>query len=379
MALLAASALERHAIVTRVVTLAVAGLLTVAFLPVFASFAAANIGLVAAGKAASGSPGILVTDSPLVAYYSHKPITEITGSQALPLDRSRAIDWMRAGGVTEVVVENISYYRATLVFPDLASGRASPPFGPLGDQAQYQVPAGKTAFAYRLGSALTTQSIYPGVNASIEGAPGQGKTAPLAKGVVLEIAGSDISGEGMGFGVPIVRYADGWVYSRSVTTADVSTSSLTAWTRTFQLDEIGGDAAHAYAFVPIASRGEVAVTYTVDATGVTVTVRPVWLAPGHSEVGILNEQSAAFNDFAADGSPTYTGAAFRRWIAVDGSWARLRSAGLGVEWSVPALPGAVLHGGRELNRPDFDWAGLDYMFPASFAGTTYHITVQEAR
>jgi hypothetical protein len=379
MALLAASALERHATVTRVVTLAAAGLLTVAFLPVFASFAAANTGLVAAGKTASGSPGMLITDSPVVAYYSHKPISEITGSQVLPLDRNRALDWMRAGGVTELVVENVSYYRAALVFPDLASGHASPPFGSLGEQAQYQVPAGKAVFAYRFGAELTTQSIYPGVTACIEGAPGQGKTAPLAKGVVLEVAGSDISGEGLGFGVPIVHYPDGWIYSRSATTADVTTGTSATWTRTFELDEIGGDAARNYSFVPIASRGEVVVTYMVDATGVSIEVRPVWLAPGYSEVGILNEQSAGFNDFAAEGSPTYIGTAFGRWIAVNGSWARLRSAGLGLEWSVPALPGAVLHGGRELNLPGFDWAGLDYVFPATFAGTGYHITVQEAR
>jgi hypothetical protein len=379
MALLAASALDRHATVTRVVTLAAAGLLTVAFLPIFASFAAANSGLVAAGKAASESPGVLVTDSPVVAYFSRKPISAITGSQALPLDRGRAIEWMRAGGVTELVLENISYYRATTLFPDLASGRASPPFGSLGEQAQYQVPAGKVVFAYRFGSELTTQSIFPGVSACIEGAPGVGKTALLAKGVAIEVAGTDVSGEGMGFGVPIVRYSDGWVYSRTAATADVSTGTNATWTRTFQLDEIGGDAAHNYSFVPIASRGEVVVTYTIDATGVSIAVRPVRLAPGYSQVGILNEQSAAFDNFAAEGSPTYIGAAFGSWIAVDGGWARLRSAGLGVEWSVPALRGAVLHGGRELNLPGFDWAGLDYIFPASFTGANYHITVQEAR
>jgi Glycosyltransferase like family 2 len=379
MALLAASALDRHSTVTRVATLAAAGLLTVAFLPIFANFAAANTGLMAAGKAASENPGVLVTDSPVVAYYSHKPISAITGSQVLPLERGRAIAWMRAGGVTELVVENISYYRATAVFPDLASGHASPPFGSLGEQAMYQVPAGKAVFAYRFGSELTTQSIYAGVSVCIEGAPGEGKTAPLAKGMVLEVAGTDVSGEGMGFGVPIVRYGDGWVYSRTAATADVSTGTNATWTRTFELDEIGGDAAHNYSFVPIASRGEVVVTYTIDATGVSIEVRPVRLAPGYSQVGILNEQSAAFNDFAAEGSPTYIGATFGRWIAVDGGWARLRSAGLGVEWSVPALQGAALNGGRELNRPDFDWAGLDYIFPATFAGISYHITVQEAR
>ncbi len=379
MALLAAAALDRHSAVTRVVALAAAGLLTVAFLPVFANFAAANTGLIIAGRVSLGSPGMLVTDSPIVAFYSHKQLSEITGSQVLPAARDQAIAWMSAHQVSELVVEDISYYRATQIFPDLAGGHAAPPFGPLGNEPQYQSGGGKPVFVYRVGSELLTQSIYPGVSVCIEGAAKEGKTAPLAKGAVLEVAGADISGEGMGFGAPIVHYRDGWVYSRTASTVDLSTSTTTTWSRTFQLDEIGGDAAHDYSFAPIPSRGEIVVTYTVDATGVSVAVRPLWLAPGYSEVGILNEQSAAFNDFAAGGSPTYLGGAFGSWIAVDGSWARLRSASLGVEWSAPALSGATVHGGRELKLPDFNWAGLDYIFPATFAGTSYHITVQEAR
>jgi hypothetical protein len=376
LALLAAAMLDRRAPLVRTLAVGASGLLAVGFLPVFAGFASDNAGLVAAGKAASVGPGLLVTDSPVVAFYSGKRPSDITGSQVLPGDRARAIDWMRSHSVGTVVLEGISYYRATSLFPDLASGRASLPFEPLGEQAQYQVPGGKPVFAYRLGADLQMQSIYPGVAACIEGAPGPGKTAPLAKGVVLEIGGRNAAGEGMGFGVPIVHYSDGWVYSRTATT--VETSTATSWQRVYQLDEIGGDRAHGYAFEPIASRGSVEVTYTVDSTGVSVAVRAVKLAPGFTEVGILNEQSAAFNDFA-DRGQTLVGAAFGSWVAVDGPWARLQSKSLGVQWSVPVLAGAQLHGGRELIAPDFDWAGLDYMFGASFSGATYRINVQQAR
>jgi hypothetical protein len=233
-------------------------------------------------------------------------------------------------------------------------------------------------FAYRLGLALSRQSIYPGVDVSIEPTRGVGKTAPLAKGAMLRVAGSDATGEGMGFGVPIVRYADGWVYSRTSTTVDLSTPSAAVWKRTFLLDEIGGDAAHSYSFVPIASRGAIDVTYTVDANGLSIAVRPVWLAPGFTEVGILNEQSAAFDDFA-DSTHSLIGVHIPNWTPVEGSWGRLRSARLGVEWSAPALPGAEMHAGRELIGTDFDWAGLDYLFPPTFGGATYHLTIQEAR
>jgi cellulose synthase/poly-beta-1,6-N-acetylglucosamine synthase-like glycosyltransferase len=379
LALLAAAALDRYASAVRLAAVAATGLIAVAFLPAFASFAADNTGLIAAGRATAGGSGVLITDSPVVAFYSGRTPSHIDGSQVLPPNRQDALAWMASHGVSDVVLEDISYYRATVLFPDLATGHAALPFEPLGEQARYQVAGGKPVFAYRLGTALMTQSIYPGVDASIESGPGEGKTAPLAKGIVLDIAGNHVAGEGMGFGVPIVHYPDGWVYSRTATTVDISTVTSTVWKRTYQLDEIGGDAAHNYSFVPTASRGTIEVTYTVDATGVAVNVHVVRLDPGYIEIGILNEQSAAFNDFAADGSPTLLNGQFGNWEPVTGAWARLQSRNLGVQWSVPSVTGAQLHGGREHNPPDFNWAGLDYLFPSSFTGASYHINVQEAR
>jgi cellulose synthase/poly-beta-1,6-N-acetylglucosamine synthase-like glycosyltransferase len=378
LALLAAAALDRHSPAIRVLAVAATGLIAVAFIPAFTSFAADNAGLIAAGRAAAGGSGLLVTDSPVVAFYSGRSPADITGSGQLPADRASAIEWMRTHGVTQLVLEDISYYRATAIFPDLAAGRPSPPFQSLGQQSRYQVPGGKPVYAYRLGADLSLQSIYPGLDATVAPAPGEGKTAGLAKGVTLNAAGATVAGEGMGFGVPIVQYGDGWVYSRTSTTVDLSTASNAVWKRTFQLDEIGGDKAHDYSFQPIASRGAIEVTYTVDSSGVSVAVRTLWLAPGYSNVGILNEQSAAFDDFA-DATQTLIGPRFPSWVAVSGSWGRLRAAGLGVEWSVPAIPGAELHAGRELAPPGFNWAGLDYQFSTGFAGATYHINVQEAR
>jgi len=376
LALLAAAVLDRNSGVVRFGAVAAGGLLAVAFLPVFTGFASDNRGLVAAGRAVSGSAGLLITDSPVVAFYSGKPPSQITGSQQLPLDRELAIDWMQKHEVTALVMENITYYRATVVFPDLAMGRPSPPFRSLGDEAHYNVPHGKPVYAYRLRAAFGDQPIYPGLSAVISPMPAQGKTAVLAKGLALRSSGADITGEGMGFGLPMVHYSDGWVYSRTSNTIDVSTDSGTIWKRTFNLDEIGVDEAHGYQ--PIGSRGRIEVTYTLNASGVLVELRVLNLAPGYMELGILNEQSAAFDDFAYDGHKAI-GPAFGRWLPVDGTWARLRSAKHGVEWSVPTLSGAQLHGGRELFPPSFDWAGLDYMFDTPPITVTYQITVQAAR
>ncbi|HVH63708.1 MAG TPA: hypothetical protein VNA65_08910, partial [Candidatus Dormibacteraeota bacterium] len=142
---------------------------------------------------------------------------------------------------------------------------------------------------------------------------------------------------------------------------------------------IGGDKERGYRFEGIAPRGEIEVTYTTDANGVSIEARALWLMSGYTEVGILNEQSALFDDFAADGQPTLTGKDFGNWVPVTGSWARLRSQSLGLEWSVPALPAAQLHAGRELIPPDFDWAGLDYLFEGPFTSAGYHISLQEAK
>jgi hypothetical protein len=380
LALLAASALDRQRTVVRLATAASGALLAVAFLPVFASFAAGNNGLIAAGRAAGGSPGVLVTDSPVAAYYSGKSPSEITGSQSMPLDRDQALLWLRGHGVSSVIVENISYYRATAVFPELARGTPTPPFEPLGDERTYQAAGGKQVYAYNVGGPRDLQTILPGVYAAIQPAPQNGKTAQLAKGLTLIAGGRNAAGEGMGLGVPVVRYPDGWVFSRTSTTIDLSTSTQSVWRRTFELDEMGGDAVAGggFDFVPVTSRGRIAVTYTVDASGITITVEPLQLAPGYTQVGILNEESGAFNDFA-DSSQTLIDSGFGRWVPVSGEWARLRSGSLGVEWSVPSIPGAQLYGGREVNAPSFDWAGLDYIFSGSFSGTRYHITVQEAK
>jgi cellulose synthase/poly-beta-1,6-N-acetylglucosamine synthase-like glycosyltransferase len=373
LALSAAAMLDRQASPARLIAAAASAVLAVGFLPVFASFAAVNSGLIAAGRAASGDQGVLVTDSPVAAFYSGRPPADITGSQSLPGNPDEAIEWMRAHEVTDLVLEDISYYRASSVFPDLVTGHSSTLFSPLGDQSSYQVAGGKTVYAYR--TAVAMQTILPGIAAAVSTPPGQGKTAPLAKGLTLKVDGKVAAGEGMGFGVPIVHYPDGWVYSRTATTVTVGAT----WTRTYEMDEIGGDAQHGYAFVPIPSRGEVVVTYTVDATGVSVSARVVELTPGYIEVGILNEESAQFNDFVADGSPTLIDGEFGSWVPVTGRWARLQSRSLAVQWSVPGIAGAQLHRGRELAPPGFDWAGLDYVFPATFTDVSYHINVQRAR
>jgi hypothetical protein len=350
-----------------------------AFVPVLNGLAADNRGLVAAGTAVRAQPGALLTDSPAAAYWSGKAPATIYGSRLLPADRDSALSWMRSRGVGSLVLEDIDYYRAHQVLPDLVAGHASQPFVAHGDQAAYTVPGGKTVTVYDL-SPMRSAPLFGDVTVGMAfgDAPSRGKTAPLTKGLLIQRAGADVAGEGMGIGVPIARYADGWHYASSAEVTDLSAPGATVWRKTYDLDMVGGDAAHDYRFVAAPSVGRVEVTYRVAPGGVvTVSVRSLGLAPGVQQVAVLNEESAAFDDFA-DASGAHVGAAFGNWMAVSGPWARLRSGSLGIEWAQQVAGRSELHAGRELTPPDFDWSGLDYLFDAGFTSVDYTVSIRGA-
>jgi hypothetical protein len=324
-------------------------------------------------------PGALLTDSPVAAYWSHKAPSQIYGSRVLPAGRQAAVTWMESRGVGGVVLENIDYYRATQVLPDVVAGHASLPFVAYGDEAAYTVPGGKTVEVYDLGP-VRSPPLFGSVTVGIgfDRAQHTGKTAPLTKGLAIYRGSTDLSGEGMGLGVPIARYADGWHYAATASVADVSTPGQPAWRKTFDLDMVGGDAAHGYRFVPAPSVGRVQVTYRVSADGVVrVEVRSLGLEPGMLQLGVLNEQSAAFDDYA-DARGSRTGAAFGNWQTVSGSWARLRSGALGVEWAQETAGDSQFQAGREASPPDFNWSGMDYLFGPGFTSVDYTVSIKAA-
>ncbi len=379
LALAAAAAADRLPRLWVLAPAGVAAAVALAFVPVLSGLAADNRGVHAAGTRAALLPGGLLTDSPAAAYWSHKPPAEIYGSRALPADRASVDGWLQARDVHGLVLEDIDYYRARAVLPDLVAGRASAPFVAVGDQSTYTVPGGKRVHVYGLGP-LDSAPLFDGVGASLQfgHAPGRGRTAPLAKGLVLQSGGGDVAGEGMGFGVPIARCADGWHYPGSGTVVDLSTPGSTVWRKTFDLDVVGGDAAHGYRFAPAPSVGRVEVTYRLSSGQVQVAVRALGLVPGVLQVSVLNEESAAFDDMAEPGV-TRLGAGFGRWQPVSGGWARLRSGSLGIEWAQDRIQGAELNAGRELAPPDFDWSGLDYVFEGGFRSADYTVSIRRSR
>ena len=379
LALLAAAGLDRHPAHLGVAASAAAGLATLAFLPVLAGFSAIDRGLVAAGTAAAGQPGALLTDSPVAAFYSGKQPDRIFGSRDLPAGQLAATDWLHQRMVGTVVTEDIGYYRLTTVFPELVRGAPAAPFSTLGSEAAYTVPGGKRAFAYSLPPERLCAWVTDSVVAELDPAeqPNAGKTAGLAKGLVLEGAGGLLAGEGMGFGVPLVRYPEGDYLGGSGTVVDISTPGRPGWVKTFELDRLGVN--NDRGFVAVASRGQVQVTYRVGPGTVDISVRAPGLDPGFEQVVLLNEESSRFDDFA-DATRTWQGSNIGSWRPVNGDWGRFRSGSVGLEWSLPSIPTAIgMYAARENRSPDIDFSGIEYVFGPGFTGADYQLTVSKAR
>jgi cellulose synthase/poly-beta-1,6-N-acetylglucosamine synthase-like glycosyltransferase len=379
LALLGAAGLDRHPRHLGVAGAAAAGLVTLAFLPVLAGFSAIDRGLVAAGRAAAGQPGGLLTDSPVAAFYSGKQPDRIFGSRALPGEQLAATGWLHQRMIGAVVTEDIGYYRLTSVFPDLVRGLPTAPFGTLGSEAAYSVPGGKRAFAYTLPPERLCAWVTDSAQANIDPAeqPHAGKTAALAKGLVLQTDAGPLSGEGMGFGVPLVRYPDGDYFSGTSTVVDISTAGRAGWVKTFELDRVGVDSDRS--FLAVRSRGRVEVTYLVGQGTVDITVRADGLRPGFQQVVLLNEQSSGFDDFA-DPTQTRIGSAIGSWRPVEGDWGRFRSASAGIEWSLPRLPSAIgMYAASETHRPAIDFSGIEYVFGPDFTSAGYRVVISKAR
>jgi cellulose synthase/poly-beta-1,6-N-acetylglucosamine synthase-like glycosyltransferase len=380
LALLAGAGLDRHPRLLGAGAAVAAGLVAVAFLPVLAGFSAIDRGLAEAGRVAGTQPGSLLTDSPVAAYYSGKPPSQVYGSQALPSDPAVATGWLHDRMGSTVISEDIDYYRLTTVFPGLADGsRPPPPFRPLGDQAAYNVAGGKPAHVYSLPPEQFCTWVTDGaqVDLSPTEQPGRGKTAGLQKGLVLESPSGNLAGEGMGFGAPLVRYPDGDYFSGTATTVDVSSPGHLAWVKSFQLDRLGVDEDRSFKAVP--SRGRVDVTYRVEAGRIDVRVVATELAPGFQQFVIFNEQSSRFDDFA-DSSRTLLGDRIGSWTPVAGAWGRFRSGASDLEWSLGRPAGVQgMYAARELRSPDLDFSGLDYVFGPDFTAASYQVTVGKAR
>jgi hypothetical protein len=382
-ALLAATGLDRLPRAVSVGALAAAAVVAGLYVPVLNGLAADNRGLVTAGRAAGVVPGQLLTDSPAAAYFSGKPPSQIFGSRELPLDRARALDELRSRRVGPVVLEDVSYYRATSLFPDLAGGSVSAPFLRVGAERTYTVHGGKRVFVYGLGRGGADLGNGVSLAATDGDWPARGKTTQLARGPVLQVRGSDVAGEGLGFGVPIAQFHDGWWFA-APSAGSLKESPDGGWTKTYDLTlrEVDDPSGRFLRFAPGPSRARFEVTYRPRLPrGFKVVVSLVGpTAPGLEQVVVLNEESATFSDLAT-ARKTLLGSRIGSWVPITHtSWARFKSSTGGVEWSMPAPPpGAAWHAARELRgERGIDFSGIEYSFGPDFKAFGYQVMVRRS-
>src|SRR5262249_46156375 len=142
--LAAGAAAARLRMPTALVPVGAAVVVAAAFVPVLNGLAADNRGLQSAGDSARALSGGLLTDSPTAAFWSHKPPSAIYGSRVLPTGEGAAVDWLQSHEVGGLVLEDIDYYRAHAVLPDLVRGQVAEPFVAVGkDPGAFTVPGGK--------------------------------------------------------------------------------------------------------------------------------------------------------------------------------------------------------------------------------------------
>ncbi|HYZ02768.1 MAG TPA: hypothetical protein VFA92_14825, partial [Candidatus Binatia bacterium] len=243
----------------------------------------------------------------------------------------------------------------------------------------YTVPGGKTTHVY--GVDRTSAPLGGGVTVQLQDyRGGPGKTAPLGKGPVLATGGRDLAGGGLGFGVPVVRYDDGWWYPGG-TTGLRPTPDGSGWQQEYDLSlrEVDGPDGRFQRFEAGPSHGRVLVTYHLHVGQVDVQVRPVELAPGLREAVVLNEESAGFQAYA-DGSQTEQASAIGSQRPVTGGWARLRSDADGVEFGIEAPANVQSFSAARERLPDrgIDFSGLEMGFGPGFTGADYTVTVRRS-
>ncbi len=246
--------------------------------------------------------------------------------------------------------------------------------------------------------------------ASSESAPQGTKTAGLQRGLVLIRDGREIAGEGMGFGAPVVKYADGMYFSKTAET--FLSGARTSVKKNFHMDSVerakvgkrlvssGPEGlAHLYRsyavfrrpmikfshlakklvnvrpeFMAVRSRGTISMTYVCHPSRVHVSCDMTKLdRRGCNRIFILNEQgSSFFRKYQDSGKMRLVDDEIGAWEMVKAESATLSDLDPTFSFSLRNLDNATLWRGRETHG-DVAWAGLIYEIAPDLDSFDYDI------
>jgi hypothetical protein len=258
----------------------------------------------------------------------------------------------------------------------------------------------------RLSDALSVR-LYP------DHRPNHLETSPLHKGLVLLYRGKEVIEEGVGFGVPVVKYvdktyfpgkaavsSDGCILRKVYTLNMVSFKKLGAggyiddriysvlrknFERLYLQKKLKGlfnkameirDALKVSTeFQAVKPRGKVTVTYSCQPNRIDVNADFSKLSlEGCRELLMLNEQGSNYMmKYTDSNGALLLGNQIGAWDVVKAGFASLQSINGALCFSVSSQPGAVLYRGYERTRKRFSWAGLSYSIHPKSSEFSYAI------
>jgi hypothetical protein len=139
--------------------------------------------------------GVVIVDSPIVAYYSGVPAEKVQGSRSLPDDRSEALSYLR-GNVSFVVYTYHPHFHIVELLPELAKGTSWDAFKMVHSQNSWEVDYGALpTFIYKVDP--KTMTYWVGKRLSLRYHEERNMTIPLIDDV-------EVDGGGHGIGHPVL-------------------------------------------------------------------------------------------------------------------------------------------------------------------------------
>ncbi len=256
--------------------------------------------------------------------------------------------------------------------------------------------------------------------------PGNLKSAPVQKGLVLTLKGREVAEEGVGFGVPVAVYRDRTVFPSKGEASLVGVEGdSVVLSKVFRMDAVikiglGGrvigyrpskssalgrvlgrvdwlyqrfgtyqrivrnywgierHAGIVRTFVRTEPRGEVGVTYKIGGGKVRVEVDTGGLdKQGCEKVCLLNEQGPSlFRRYLDSKGLRLLDDDIGAWAEVETEWACISSLDGGILFRLWSLPGARLFRGRERAYGYLSWVGLDYEVAPVERSFSYEVEIE---
>lgn len=243
------------------------------------------------------------------------------------------------------------------------------------------------------------------------------KIADLQKGLILLFNGTDVVGEGTGFGVPIAKYSDETVFSGSSFLYVRRHGNVFEIRKEFFMDLVARDRFRNLklenprirtlfdyistlyqrhkrlarsilivkgllfkfgiksSFTRSPRKGAVIVTYIIDRNRILVKLNFSLLERTNlGKVFVLNEQGAHFFSTYSDSEGLrLVDEEIGAWNDVTAQSAKITNEQSKIGFSLKNIEGTMLRRGRELMKGSLDWIGLDYELDPEYYQFEYEI------